>query len=454
MQANISLSEIRITRDMDFYTALLRTGFAAISMASEAVYLNEDRGVTLQHRTWLEEARFREVEEIQRQAIGIGMPNSQYDQIGTIGLVPVKDCTVAATSGYGRERAAQRISRGRSDRAIRTGTGATERSSRWFMAVEFLLSTGKLMVRTSALAALWGLGRIRIRSQPAWLLWLARRQKLSMGDKDRVSGRRQGITSDASGRSITGQRSIPPTEGFDVETEFRRFNASQDEDSLDADLYKYWLTGGWWSSNDESGEYKPDDEDSWDTTSAISIPTTPVDEDGSDNGWGSEEDNTEAPSGLSLTRSWETTPPADTILDTNNLARLLNPETAEEREEAHILSAHLQYDTVMTRSSFRRQDHLRRSRVLLRPGMTATGGYRSSDSRNVKLSPEDEEHLLEQILLSRRNQNEFHSRDTDTIQRTDLATEEAANLPVPYEQSSFGLVAALVSVTTVACHWQ
>ncbi|EFZ01479.2 RING finger domain protein [Metarhizium robertsii] len=436
MQANISLSEIRITRDMDFYTALLRTGFAAISMASEAVYLNEDRGVTLQHRTWLEEARFREVEEIQRQAIGIGMPNSQYDQIGTIGLVPVKDCTVAATSGYGRERAAQRISRGRSDRAIRTGTGATERSSRWFMAVEFLLSTGKLMVRTSALAALWGLGRIRIRSQPAWLLWLARRQKLSMGDKDRVSGRRQGITSDASGRSITGQRSIPPTEGFDVETEFRRFNASQDEDSLDADLYKYWLTGGWWSSNDESGEYKPDDEDSWDTTSAISIPTTPVDEDGSDDGWGSEEDNTEAPSGLSLTRSWETTPPADTILDTNNLARLLNPETAEEREEAHILSAHLQYDTVMTRSSFRRQDHLRRSRVLLRPGMTATGGYRSSDSRNVKLSPEDEEHLLEQILLSRRNQNEFHSRDTDTIQRTDLATEEAANLPCVVCQSS------------------
>ncbi len=59
MQANVSLSSIRITREMDFYTALLRTGFGAITMASEAVYLNEDKGISLKRRTWLEEQRFR-----------------------------------------------------------------------------------------------------------------------------------------------------------------------------------------------------------------------------------------------------------------------------------------------------------------------------------------------------------------------------------------------------------
>ncbi|KAJ8125481.1 hypothetical protein O1611_g8160 [Lasiodiplodia mahajangana] len=57
MQANISLADIRISRSMDIYTALVRIGFAVITMASEAVYLNEDRGVNVKESTWLEEDR-------------------------------------------------------------------------------------------------------------------------------------------------------------------------------------------------------------------------------------------------------------------------------------------------------------------------------------------------------------------------------------------------------------
>lgn len=431
MQANVSLSEIRITREMDFYTALLRTGFAAITMASEAVYLNEDRGVNLQHHTWLEEARFREIEELQRQAIGIGMCNSQYDQIGTIGLVPVKDGNLSATSGYARERAAQRISKGRGERAVRTGTGATERSSRWLMAVEFLLSTGKLLVRTAALAALWGLGRIRIRSQPSWLLWLARRQKLDAGDKVQRKQHRTG--SDSLGRLGLGERSVPRMEGIDVETEFRRVNASQDEDSLDADLYKYWLKGGWWGSNDASGEYTPDDEDSWDSTSAISVSTAAIEEEGLDQCWDSEENDQETPTKRSLQRDREKPLSADTILDTKSLARLLHPETSEDRDEAQALAAHLQCDAVMTRSTFRRREQLRRSRVLLRSGITVTGTYSSQDSRSAKLSSQEEEYTLEQILLSRRNQT---SHDTGTTRQRSSNDEEGVNLPCVVCQSS------------------
>ncbi|TWU78924.1 hypothetical protein ED733_007940 [Metarhizium rileyi] len=421
MQANISLSEIRITRDMDFYTALLRTGFAAISMASEAVYLNEDRAVTLQSRTWLEESRFREVEELQRQAMGIGMSNSQYDQIGTIGLIPVKtEGTVSATSGYCRERAAQRIFRGRSERTIRTGTGATGRSSRWFMAMEFVVSTGKLMMRTSALATLWIMGRFRVRIQPTWLLWLARRQKLSTGDN--VLQRKHGISSGPLGRSVSSQISLPQMEGIDVETEFRRVNACQDEDSLDTDLYKYWLAGGWWGSDDQSGEYKPDDEEGWDTTSAISVSTMAVDEDRPDRCLESGESNAKESLAVPLKRGWETTPPVDSdiILDTSTLARLLHPETTEEREAAQTLSAHLQSDTAMTRSVFKHYQQLRRGRVLLRPGMTVTAGYNRMDSRNVKLTPEDEEDILEQILLSQRIQSGFFPYDTNATQQTGM----------------------------------
>lgn len=431
MQANVSLSEIRITREMDFYTALLRTGFAAITMASEAVYLNEDRGVNLEHHTWLEEARLREIEELQRQAIGIGMPNSQYDQIGTIGLVPVKDANLSARSGYDRERAAQRISKGRGERTVRTGTGATERSSRWLMAVEFLLSTGKLLVRTTALAALWGLGRIRIRSKPSWLLWLARRQKLAAGDK--VQRKRHATSSDSHGRLALSERSVPRMEGTDVEVEFRRVNPSQDEDSLDADLYKYWLKGGWWGSNDASGEYKPNHEDSWDSTSAISVSTVAMEEEGLDQCWESEENDQETPTKISFDQSRDKAPSADTILDTGNLARLLHPETTEDREEAHALAAHLQCDAVMTRSTYRRREQLRRSRILLRSGTTVNATHSSRDGRNANISSQDEEHTLEQILLSRRNQA---SHDPGTTQQRSSNDDEGANLPCVVCQSS------------------
>ncbi|OAQ62257.1 ubiquitin-protein ligase (Asi3) [Pochonia chlamydosporia 170] len=433
MQANLSLSEIRITREMDFYTALLRTGFAAISMASEAVYLNEDRGVSLQQHTWLEEARFREMEELQRQVVGVGISNSQFDLIGTIGLVPVKDGTMSATSGYGRERAAQRISRGRSERTIRAGTGATERSSRWFLAVEFLLSTGKLTMRVSALATLWAIGRMRIRSQPTWLLWLAQRPKLSTGDK--IPRMSHGTISDPSRRLITNERSVSRMETMDVEAEFRRVNASQDEDSLDADLYKYWLSGGWWGSSDESGEYKPDDEDGWDTTSAISVSTIAIEDDGQGM-FSHSEDNESATSARPLLKgSWRTPPAADTALDMSNLAKLLHPETTEEREEAQTLSAHLLSDTVMTRSGFRRQEQLRRSRVLRRPGMVVNSGYNHPEARYMRLNPEDEEQILEQILLSRRSHSEFHAHNSTTV-RTNSGGEDGANLPCVVCQSA------------------
>ncbi len=63
MQANIPLSSIRVSMHMDFYTALLKTGFSALTMASEAVYLNESLEVNVKQRTWLEEDRLREIEE-------------------------------------------------------------------------------------------------------------------------------------------------------------------------------------------------------------------------------------------------------------------------------------------------------------------------------------------------------------------------------------------------------
>ncbi|KAH6989419.1 hypothetical protein BKA56DRAFT_629230 [Ilyonectria sp. MPI-CAGE-AT-0026] len=350
MQANVSLSEIRITREMDFYTALLRTGFGAITMASEAVYLNEDRGVGLKRRTWLEEERFREVEELQRKFLGSGLPDSRYDQVGAIGLIPVKGGPAIASNGYARERAAQKIPKGRSERGLR-------RSSRWLMALEFLLSINKLLARLGAKSLLWCL---------AWLLWLARHPK-----KRR----------DQSG---------PQTDGTDVEAEFRRVGRNQDEAELEKDLYSYWLKGG-------CGDFEPHpDDDDFDTTSVISMSTTAGDTD--------EEDGWETPTQRSPRTTRDNTPFVDSPMQISDLARLLHPTSPEEREEARTLSAHLQNDGIMTRSRFRRMEQLQRTRILTTPGsdLLQPGRPSAVQSRTTKLSPDEEERLLEQLLLSQR----------------------------------------------------
>ncbi|KAK5998144.1 ERAD-associated E3 ubiquitin-protein ligase ASI1 [Cladobotryum mycophilum] len=411
MQANISLSEVRITREMDFYTALLRTGFAAITMASEAVYLNEDRGVNLKRHTWLEEARYREAEELQRQWIGMGLSDSRYDQIGAIGLIPVKGGPIGAANGYGRERAAQKVPRGRGDRGLRVGIGAAERSSRWLMALEFLLSINKLLARVLALTILWFLSAIRIRRQPAWLVWLARGTKRPTDDAAttaaaaidskpiHVRNKKGALAS-----SSTKDGLPPPVDCLDdVEAEFRRVGQAHDEEGLDSDLYKYWLKGGWWGSKDMSGDFEldPEDED-WDTTSVITM-TTNNETDGEDNLWSSEDDGQRTPTQQSPYRTRENTPFIDSPLGMRDLARLLHPSNPGEREEAETLAAHLQSDRILTRSGFRRMEQLQRTRILTMPGPSSSPRKKAGlAGRVVKLSPDEEEQLLEQLLLTRR----------------------------------------------------
>ncbi|KAF5617301.1 integral membrane protein [Fusarium sp. NRRL 25303] len=404
MQANVSLSSIRITREMDFYTALLRTGFGAITMASEAVYLNEDKGISLKRRTWLEEQRFKEAEELQRKLIGGGggLPDSRYDQIGAIGLIPVKGGPSIASNGYARERAAQKIPKGRSERNLHAGIGASERSSRWLMALEFLLSINKLLARISAKSLLWCLATLRIRYQPAWLLWLAQHPK-SMDGQSKSSSRKQPRPR---GPSSYNDGSIPKEETADIEAEFRRVCIDQDEESLDRDLYKYWVKNGWWGSADSSGDFEPHSDDDFDTTSVVSMSTTG---DGVDDYqvWESEDENDDGqrtPTQRSPQISRESTPFHDTPMQISDLARLLHPTSPEEREEALTLSAHLQSDGIMTRAKYRRMEQLQRTRVLASPGsgLLQPKANIMQPGRSTKLDPDEEERLLEQLLLSRR----------------------------------------------------
>jgi len=397
MQANISLSEIRITREMDIYTALLRTGFAAVTMASEAVYLNEDSGVNLNSHTWLDEARLREAEELQKQWIGIGLTNSRYDQIGAIGLVPVEGGPRAASSGYSRERAAQKLPKNRGERTLRVGVGASERSARWLMALELFLSVNRLFARIAAIMVLWVLSVARVRVKPTWLLRMARRTKHDSKDASR--------TKDATAISSVHEDDHPlaRAEGLDIETEFRERGPARDDEALDSELYRYWLQGGWWGSGDDSGDFKPPvTDDDWDTTSVITESTS----DGhDDNDWESEDEGQRTPTQRTPRFDREETPQMDSPFSMGDLARLLQPASIEEREDARKLAAHFQSDRIITRSHFRRMDAIQRTRILTNPAQVSRAGTSGgAPSRSVKLSPEEEERLLEQLLLQRRQQ--------------------------------------------------
>lgn len=412
MQANASLSELRITREMDLYTALLRTGFAAITMASEAVYLNEDRGVSLKRHTWLEDARYQEVEDLQRQWLSLGLSNSRADQIGAVGLIPIKGGSMPGVSGYSRERAAQKIVKGRGEKGAKAGIGANERTSRWLMALEFMLSVARLVSRLGAMGTLGSLKLLHVRHQPAWLLRLASRPKPESEKKTSPESGRDRRNRNATAAFNENGR-IPRTDSTDVEAEFRRTSTTETEEDLDADLYKYWLKGGWWGSSDSSGDYLPrPEEDEWDATSMISMSTvTGISDD--EDGWESEASGQRTPTQRTPTRhlgsertprrAREATPLVDSPMAVSDLARLLHPTSPEERDDARLLAARLDSDAVMTRSGFKRLQQLQRTRVLTTGNAASsatTTGYRSG--QHVKLDPEEEERILEQLLLSRR----------------------------------------------------
>ncbi|KAK3904951.1 hypothetical protein C8A05DRAFT_42050 [Staphylotrichum tortipilum] len=438
MQANVSLSDIRIRMDMDFYTALLRAGFGAITMASEAVYLNEDHQVNLKRYTWLEDERLRELEELRMQWIGGGIPGSRFDSVGTIGLVPVKAGQAGATSGYARERAAQEIPKSNtSGRRVRDGVGAAERSSRWLIAFEYMLHILKLVLVIWALMTIKTMAIFGIRTPPRWLRGLSQRPKPEPASKKKSGRGGRGLNVDVlspgEGRVFFA---VPRTDQVDVEAELRRrmhqgeaaLPNALDEGEVDSKLYSYFLRGGWWGSRDSSGDYAPpplqDDEGDFDdTTSVISVAETASELD-----WESDPDddnslddcqrtptqqNPALPSfsaALASARaSRESTPLLDTPMAASDLARLLNPQSPEDRDEALSLAAHLGSDGIVTRSRYQQQLQRQRAQVLLthspaHPSRRRGAGSPSSSSHThqEKMTPDEEAHLLEQLLLSRR----------------------------------------------------
>ena len=431
MQANMQLSNLQLNMHEDFYTALLRIGFAALTAASEAVFLNEGRPLGISRWTWLEEERMNSVEQSRAaKRYDGGAFARHFANEDTAGLATGVAFTEEQTanksphprqrkSGYARERTTKILktgSAGKNARVGADGVGAYQRGGRYVLAWEFLSSIFWLFTGWLALGLFKVLDKIGIRYRPQWLTKVVGSPKVAK-EVDNVGGESKSSTLEFWLLSDEGVLSLPENDDVDVEyqTKRRLKMASKswgeaEEGQLDSNLYAWWISGGWWGERDNSGEYaipaEQDNDD--DVTSVISEATTSA----SDADWESDKDHSEGrrtptqrhPHPYSST-SRDSTPGIDLPLNASQLARLLNPQHADERAEARILAHHLtSTDRILTRSRYQAladsdSAHVLTSTRYRPPGFKAA----SPDGR---LTPFEEAELLEELILRNRAQRD------------------------------------------------
>ena len=416
LQANVHLSTIRLSMHEDFYSALLKVGFTTLTVASEAVFLNEGKRIGVHHWTWLEEKRLKEIQETRDYA------KERLDIEGSTtvagGVVMTEEQSSSGPmrwrSGYARERTSKSLKPmpGMSARAEGDGVGALQRSGRYMGAWELLSGIFWLAVGWMALLGLKMFRKMGFKKTPSWLKLNnpKARGKQNRNNVEQASPP-QAQTLEFWMLSDDGILSLPPSNDVDVETEMKkriRMNSdswgTQEDRTLDSTLYNWWAHGGWWGDRDESGDFvDPDLND--DLTSEISY----TGNQGDDDGWASD-DNSQPNDGRTTPTqrnpypqndSRESTPFPDHALDPTQLALMLNPQNNEHRREAHMLAQHLSSDHVITRSQYRRSTGHDRTHLLTSNPLNHPAWFRPTQP-NGPLTPNEEVAILEHLLLSRR----------------------------------------------------
>jgi hypothetical protein len=401
LQANVQFSQasvIRIKMSEDFYTTLLKVGFSVLTAASEAVYLNEGSRIQVAQMTWLERKRIDEFVVRMDNRKKYAVPPELLGEEIAKGVDFIDhENTAFGKSPYARERKS-RPKGSEAERAnaaeIDSGLGIKQKRSRMHLTCDFLIGVFWLSISLQANLVLDTLRRLGTSSRPRWLLKAAGltddAEKVAALHPDRAADNLQFWMV-----GPNGDLGLPRNRNVDVEAEMRRKHQRtgtySTEEALGDNVYSWWRSGGWFGDVDSSGDYQAragDDDD--DTTSMISMSSNAsVADDWSDV---EEESGRRTPTQRDpyADRSREATPSTDGGLDVSLLSKLLNPQSAAERDEARLLSYSLQANRPMTRAQFRRT--IDRQRAELLRSSAATLG-----------SLEDEERDLEQFILMQRS---------------------------------------------------
>ena len=416
MQANVQLANIRLDMHEDFYTALLKIGFSVLTIASEAVYLNEGQKIGVARMTWLEEERLKEVEAFEQsndpsRRLGVHLENPRTsDSPGSGGPKTWR-------SGYDRLTGVKAVKGPRiaDSRAGADGVGHMQRGNRYMLAAQFFRGIFWLWVNGLRLFANTILDKVRITQRPKWLQ-IPQGEDVVQDGRSRSKPRQSPKSLDFWILSDEGVLQLPRNDDVDVANEMRKRQqheserwGEKEERAFESSTYDWWKNGGWWGERDESGSYEASIKDD-DTTSVISFSTesTSASEVGDDDSM----DIDSIASGATTptqrypypyNRSASPTPSidhADNTLDPDHLARLLDPQDKEARSEARMLAHHLSAPRITTRSRYRHAQSTAHTKLL-----TSTR-YRPPDTslpQTGPLSPEEEAQFLEQLILSRRS---------------------------------------------------
>ena len=434
LQANVYLSTgnpVNFSWEDDFFTSVLKAGFAFVTAASEAVYFNEGTKVKLEDRTWLEAKRLEELVE-RRGLLYKRMRESIPPELRSTSIssaVSLADerrydpCMPQSHSGYAIERKARTDSKSE-ELAVATdpdsGIGFLERHGRWAMAMRFMQSTFWLLAGLQAHIILFILQKLGVAYRPHWLRRLLGDKAKKNRSRDRTERKPKDHALDFWMLSEDGSLKRPENSQVDIEVEMRRRFAKPIwaesstrvpsvslEEELDGQLYRWWKHGGWWGDVDGSGDYEISSsqlED--DQTSLISYST---DVSGPDQWSDIDDDGRRTPT---QDEPFPSEPTPDDVFDTERLAELLDPQNPELRQEARMLSRRLRKPAVMTRSQYNREVFREQASVLT----SSRFGPQISD-RDGPLSDEDEEKLLEQLILSRRKPSNSASHSNNSWDR-------------------------------------
>ena len=412
LHANIHLSSIApltINWHEDFYTAILKVGFTVLTAASEAVFLNEGARINVHSMTFLEKKRLKEVLDRRRQfrqtltnipeelkgesfAPGVGVEDKPNNGISA----------EATTSGYARERKTRSMNT--APGTANAGSqgdpaGLQQRRGRFYLTWQFFKGIARLIMLIHARLTIATLQRLRVGYRPRWLRRLAgpRPTKEPRVSTQAHNDRQRRAASVDSWLTLDDRSRVRLDNQFDAEafakdrlrqTGFLDEQGPEESDErVDDYMYSWWRNGGRFGDIDNSSDYVPPPDD--DTTSITSYATTDHD------GWSDvEDDGQRTPTRDSYQRSREATPTAENAIDLSRLSILLDPKTKEDREEAKLLSRHLQSPQIMTRSRYRKALDQEEAKIL------TTSRYRLETSANM--TPEEEEQVLEDLILNKR----------------------------------------------------
>lgn len=418
LHANIHLSAITpltINWNEDFYTAILKIGFTVLTAASEAVFLNEGTKVNVHAMTWLERQRLEGVLNRRRQFRQslANIPSELRGDILAVGVDIIDNAgqgedTVesVATSGYARERKARgsKASADARTAARNDPAGLEQRRSRFNLTYQFFKSISKLIALIHARLTIALLRKMRITYRPRWLRRLAgprthEKVRAVVVNPTNVRPRLGGPSEPW--LTLDDRSRIRPDGTFDVETfakERLRQSGFYDEgdtngseERLNDYLYSWWRNGGRWGDIDTSSDYAPPTQDD-DTTSVVSYATSDNDD------WSDvddEEDGQRTPTRETYRQFGDEGSLLEDALDLTRLSQLLDPRTKDDREEAKLLARHLQSSNIMTRSQYRKTLDREEAKIL------TTSRYKMGDT--VKMTAEEEEQLLEDLILSKRS---------------------------------------------------